>query len=246
MSGHSKWANIKHRKAKGDAAKAGIFTKIGRELAVAVKAGGADPNSNNRLKDVIAKAKAANIPSDNITRSIKKASGELGTVNYEEMIYEGYGANGVAIILEALTDNKNRTAGNVRSNFDKMGGAMGTTGCVSYMFARKGVIIIDRQKMTEDDMMLLALDAGANDVVTDEEIFEVYTDPNDFSEVKTKLEAAGLTILSGQIEYIPDNYISLPEDAQGKIRRLIDKFEEDDDIQNVFHNAELTEEDEEE
>ena len=185
MSGHSKWHNIQQKKGKTDAARANIFTKIGRELAVAVKEGGPDPNSNSKLAQVIAKAKGNNMPNDNITRSIKKASGELGSINYEEMIYEGYGVGGCALIVEALTDNKNRTAGDVRHLFDKFGGAMGTTGCVSFMFKRKGVITVAKEDISEDDLMMYALDAGAEDINSeDEEVFEVYTDTASLGEVR--------------------------------------------------------------
>ena len=187
MSGHSKWANIKATKGKNDAKRANIFTKIGREIAVAVKQGGSDPNTNSKLRDVIAKAKANNMPNDNIQRGIKKAAGELGSVNYEENIYEGYGAGGVAVIVETLTDNKNRTAGDVRHAFDKCGGSMGTSGCVSYMFDRKGVIVVEKADYSEDDMMMIALDAGAEDVVSDEDVFEIFTDSSDYSTVERRL-----------------------------------------------------------
>lgn len=243
MSGHSKWANIKHRKGKSDAARGNIFTKMGRLIAVAVKEGGPDPATNSKLKDVIAKAKAANMPNDNISRSIKKASGELNTVNYEEMVYEGYGANGVAVIVEALTDNKNRTAGDIRHKFDKAGGSMGSTGCVSYMFNRKGVIIIDKADMSEDDFMMIALDCGADDVVTQDEVFEVYTTPTDFSSVREALENANVTILSSNIEYVPDNYIDIDEATQSKITRLVDSLEDLDDVSNVYHNANIDDQD---
>ena len=245
MSGHSKWANIKNKKAKGDAARANIFTKIGRELAIAVKQGGPNPDSNSRLRDVMAKAKAANMPNDNIMRSIKKASGELGSVNYEEITYEGYAAGGVAVIVETLTDNKNRTAGDVRCAFDKFGGNLGSTGCVSYMFNKKGVIVIDGDGIEEDDLMLLALDAGADDVVSDDGVYEIYTLPQDYTAVRENLEKQGLKILSSDIEMIPENYITPEESALPKILNLIDRLEENDDVQNVFHNAILPEEEEE-
>ena len=203
MSGHSKWHNIQQKKGKTDAARANVFTKIGREIAVAVKEGGADPNSNSKLAQVIAKAKDNNMPNDNIMRSIKKASGELGSINYEEMIYEGYGVGGTAIIVEALTDNKNRTAGDVRHIFDKFGGSMGTTGCVSFMFKRKGVITISKEDVTEDDLMLYALDAGAEDINSDdEEVFEVYTDSNQVNAVRKSLEEAGVKVLSAESSMI--------------------------------------------
>jgi len=246
MSGHSKWANIKNKKAKGDAARANVFTKIGRELAIAVKQGGPNPDSNSRLRDVIAKAKAANMPNDNISRSIKKASGELSSVNYEEITYEGYAAGGVAVIVETLTDNKNRTAGDVRCAFDKFGGNMGNTGCVSYMFSKKGVIVVDGENIAEDDLMLLALDAGADDVTSEDGVYEIYTLPQNYTAVRENLEKQGLKILSSDIEMIPENYITPDESALPKILNLIDRLEENDDVQNVFHNAVLPEEEEEE
>ncbi|MDE6060133.1 MAG: YebC/PmpR family DNA-binding transcriptional regulator, partial [Clostridia bacterium] len=203
MSGHSKWHNIQQKKGKTDAARASVFTKIGRELAVAVKEGGPDPNSNSKLAQVIAKAKDNNMPNDNIMRSIKKASGELNSINYEEMVYEGYGVGGTALIVEALTDNKNRTAGDVRHLFDKFGGSMGTTGCVSFMFKRKGVITISKEDISEDDLMLYALDAGAEDINSeDEEVFEVYTDTSALAEVRKSLEGAGVKILSAEADMI--------------------------------------------
>lgn len=246
MSGHSKWANIKRKKGANDAKRAGVFTKIGREIAVAVKNGGSDPNSNSRLRDVIAKAKANNMPNDNINRSIKKASGELGSVNYEENVYEGYAAGGVAIIVETLTDNKNRTASDVRHHFDKCGGAMGTSGCVSYMFDKKGVIIVDKGDMDEDMCMEIALEAGADDVNIDEEICEIYTQPADFNAVIEELEKnKALKILESSIDMIPSNTVVPDSDALPKVLRLIDLLEDNDDVQNVYHNAELPDEDEE-
>lgn len=241
MSGHSKWHNIQQKKGKTDAARANIFTKIGRELAVAVKEGGPDPNTNSKLAQVIAKAKDNNMPNDNITRSIKKASGELGSINYEEMVYEGYGVGGTALIVEALTDNKNRTAGDVRHLFDKFGGAMGTTGCVSFMFKRKGVITIAKEDISEDDLMMYALDAGAEDINSeDDEVFEVYTDTTSLTDVRKGLEDAGVKILSAEVSMIPDNYVDPTPEQQTNIIKLIDKLEELDDVQNVYHNANLT------
>lgn len=241
MSGHSKWHNIQQKKGKTDAARANIFTKIGRELAVAVKEGGADPNSNSKLAQVIAKAKDNNMPNDNIMRSIKKASGELGSINYEEMVYEGYGVGGTALIVEALTDNKNRTAGDVRHLFDKFGGSMGTTGCVSFMFKRKGVITVSKEDISEDDLMMYALDAGAEDINSDDdEVFEVYTDTAALVEVRKSLEASGVKILSAEADMIPDNYVTPTEEQQTNIIKLIDRLEELDDVQNVYHNATLT------
>lgn len=246
MSGHSKWANIKNKKGAADAKRANIFTKIGREIAVAVKSGGPDPNSNPRLRDVIAKAKANNMPNDNIMRGIKKASGELSAINYEENIYEGYAAGGVAVIVETLTDNKNRTAADIRHHFDKCGGSMGTTGCVSYMFDKKGVIVVDRAGQDEDEVMMQALDAGADDVVADEDVFEIYTDWSVLGNVREALEAAGnLTILSAQVDMIPSNTVTPDAETQVKVRKLLDMLEENDDVQNVYHNAELDEEEEE-
>ncbi len=241
MSGHSKWHNIQQKKGKTDAARANIFTKIGRELAVAVKEGGPDPNSNSKLAQVIAKAKDNNMPNDNIMRSIKKASGELGSINYEDMTYEGYGVGGTAIIVEALTDNKNRTAGDVRHLFDKFGGSMGTTGCVSFMFKRRGVITIAKADIEEDDLMMYALELdGFEDISSeDDEVFELYTDSASLQNVRKSLEDNGVKILSAEVSMIPDNYVSPSADQQATIVKMIDKLEELDDVQNVYHNAEL-------
>lgn len=243
MSGHSKWHNIQAKKGKTDAARANIFTKIGREIAIAVKQGGADPSSNARLRDVIAKAKANNMPNDNINRSIKKASGDLNSVNYENMTYEGYGPGGTALIVEALTDNKNRTAGDVRCAFDKFGGSLGATGCVSYMFNRRGVIVVDATSITEDELMEMAIEAGAEDVVEVEEdsVFEVYTAPNDFYTVKDELEAKNVVILSASVDMIPDNYVELEENKINTFNKLIDRLEDLDDVQEVYHNAIINE-----
>ncbi len=247
MSGHSKWHNIQQKKGKTDAARANIFTKIGREIAVAVKEGGPDPASNSKLAQAIAKAKDNNMPNDNISRSIKKASGELSTINYEDMVYEGYGVGGTAIIVEALTDNKNRTAGDVRHLFDKFGGSMGTTGCVSFMFKRKGIITIAKADVSEDDLMLFALDAGAEDINSeDEEVFEVYADPASLQSVRNALEAAGVKILSAEVSMIPDNYVDPTPEQQSTLLKLFDKLEELDDVQNIYHNANITLDDEEE
>ena len=241
MSGHSKWNNIKHKKASADAAKGKIFTKIGREIAVAVKAGGPDPSINNKLRDIIAKARANNIPNDNITRSIKKASGELGAINYEENTYEGYGIGGVAFIVETLTDNKNRTAGDVRHLFDKFGGAMGVSGSVSFMFKRKGVIAVAKSDIAEDDLMMFALDAGAEDILSeDEEVFEIITAPADLQTVRTALEENGVKILSAAVDMIPDMEANPTEEQQATLLKMIDKLEEHDDVQNVYHNAVIT------
>lgn len=243
MSGHSKWANIKIKKGKTDAARGSIFTKIGREIAVAVKAGGPDPANNSKLRDVIAKAKQNNMPNDTINRSIKKASGEQDGVSYESITYEGYGAGGVAVIVETLTDNRNRTAGDVRHLFDKYGGSLGQTGCVSYMFNKKGVIIADKS-MDEDDLMMTALDAGAEDVQADEDVYEIYTAPADLYTVSDKLKEAGVNVLSADIDMIADNEIDPGAHTQS-IEKLIDMLEELDDVQNVYHNALLPEAEEE-
>ena len=241
MSGHSKWHNIQQKKGKSDAARANIFTKIGREIAVAVKQGGPDPNSNSKLRDAIAKAKDNNMPNDNINRSIKKASGELNSINYEENTYEGYGVGGVAFIVETLTDNKNRTAGDVRHLFDKFGGAMGVSGSVSFMFKRKGVIAVAKSDIEEDDLMMYALDAGAEDILTeDEEIFEVLTVPGELQAVRASLEAAGVKILSAEVDMIPDVEATPTEEQQVTLLKMIDKLEEHDDVQNVYHNAIIT------
>lgn len=247
MSGHSKWHNIQQKKGKSDAARASVFTKIGREIAVAVKQGGADPNSNSKLRDAIAKAKSNNMPNDNIARSIKKASGELGSINYEEMTYEGYGVGGTAFIVEALTDNKNRTAGDVRHLFDKYGGSMGATGCVSFMFKRKGVIAVAKSDIEEDDLMMYALDAGADDILTeDDEVFEVLTAPADLGAVRDALEANGVKILSAAVDMLPENEVTPDEAQQATLLKMIEKMEELDDVQNIYHNAVITIGDEDE
>ncbi len=248
MSGHSKWNNIKRKKEKADGAKAKIFTKIGRELTVAVKEGGsADPNANSRLKDCIAKAKAANVPNDNIERIIKKAAGDGNADNYEDVTYEGYGPSGVAVIVEALTDNRNRTAADVRHAFDKFGGNLGTTGCVSFMFNKKGVIVIEREGRDEDTVMSDALEAGASDFAADEDVFEITTEPADFSGVREDLEQKGYEFVSAEVEMVPDTYtvIADPEVAE-KMQKLLDLLEDSDDVQNVWHNWDAPEDEEEE
>ena len=246
MSGHSKWANIKNKKGAADAKRANVFTKIGREIAVAVKAGGPDPNTNAKLANVIAKAKAANMPNDNIERGIKKASGALDAVNYEENVYEGYAPGGVAVIVKTLTDNKNRTASEIRHHFDKCGGNLGTSGCVSYMFDSKGVIVVETA-LSEDDVMMLALDAGAEDVILNEAAAsEIYTAPNDLDAVAKAIEAdKSVKVLSAEQDMIPSNTVKLDEATEAKVKRLLDMLEESDDVQDVYHNAELTEEPEE-
>ncbi|MBR3163253.1 MAG: YebC/PmpR family DNA-binding transcriptional regulator [Clostridia bacterium] len=240
MSGHSKWHNIQARKSKVDAARGKVFTKLGRELLVAVKSGGPDPDSNAKLKDIIAKCKAANMPNDTINKAIKKASGEGSTANYEEITYEGYGPNGVAVIVEASTDNKNRTAADVRHVFDKAGGNLGTTGCVSYMFNKKGVIVIEKAstEMEEDDIMMLALDAGAEDFEAEGDIYEITTEPSDFTPVREKLEEAGLSFLEAEVQMVPTTTVVLDEKGQEKMERLIDRLDELDDVMNVYHNWE--------
>lgn len=239
MSGHSKFANIKHKKEKNDAAKGKIFTMIGREIAVAVKEGGPDPSNNFKLAQVIAKAKANNVPNDTIDRGIKKAAGEAGSVNYETATYEGYGPSGTAIIVKCLTDNKNRTAANVRNCFTKGQGSIGTQGCVSYMFDEKGQIIIDREEceMDADDLMMLALDAGAEDFSEEDDSFEIITAPGDFDAVRTALEEAGIAMVSAEVTMIPQNYVTLTEEADIiNIGRILDLLDDDDDVQEVYHN----------
>ncbi|HIZ80458.1 MAG TPA: YebC/PmpR family DNA-binding transcriptional regulator [Candidatus Lachnoclostridium stercorigallinarum] len=239
MSGHSKFANIKHKKERNDAAKGKIFTVIGREIAVAVKEGGPDPANNSKLRDVIAKAKANNMPNDTIDRGIKKAAGDAGSVNYETITYEGYGPSGVAIIVDALTDNKNRTAANVRNAFTKGGGNVGTTGCVSYMFDKKGQIIIDKEEceMDGDELMMVALDAGAEDFAEEEDSFEILTDPDSFSQVREALEAAGIPMASADVTMIPQTWVELTDEEDiKKINRILDMLDEDDDVQATYHN----------
>ena len=241
MSGHSKFANIKHKKEKNDAAKGKIFTVIGREIAVAVKEGGADPANNSRLRDVIAKAKANNVPNDTIDRGIKKASGELGSVNYEQNTYEGYGPAGVAIIVETLTDNKNRTAANVRAAFSKGQGNVGTPGCVSFMFDKKGQIIIDKEEcdMDADDLMMEVLDAGADDFQEEEDSYVVYTSPDGFSAVREAMEGKGIPMASADVTMIPQNYVSLTDETALKnLNRILDLLDESDDVQAVYTNLE--------
>lgn len=247
MSGHSKWANIKHKKGKADAARGATFTKIGREIAIAVKEGGSDPTQNNKLRDVIAKARSNNMPNDNIERSIKKAAGELGNVTYEEFIYEGYAPGGIAVIASVVTDNRNRTASDVRHIFDKNGGSLGQSGSVGYMFDYKGVIVVEREAgMDEDEVMMNALDAGAEDVDISEEAFEIITAPNDFSAVREALEGKGYSFLSAERGYLPQMTNSIPdEEVLAKVLKLLDMLEENDDIVEVYHNAELPEEEEE-
>jgi YebC/PmpR family DNA-binding regulatory protein len=240
MSGHSKWANIQAKKGKTDAARGKIFTKLGRELLIAVKQGGADPAGNSKLKDVIAKCKAANMPNDTINNAIKKASGAGNADNYEEIVYEGYGPNGVAVIVEAATDNKNRTAADVRHVFDKAGGNLGTSGCVSYLFNKKGVIIIEKDSTDkdEDELMMIALEAGAEDFSAEEEIYQIITDPSDFSQVREKLEEQDLSFLEASVQMVPTTTVSLDEKGTEKMERLLERLDELDDVSNVYHNWE--------
>ncbi len=240
MSGHSKWANIKHKKGKSDAAKAKVFTKLGREIQIAVKSGGADPESNSKLKDVIAKAKAANMPNDNIQRSIKKASGDAAGDMMEEITYEGYGPSGVAIIVETVTDNRNRTAADVRHIFDKFGGNMGNSGCVSFMFDKKGLIVVENDgDVDEETLMMDALDCGAEDFSADEDVYEITTDPANFSEVRDALEGKGYNFVEASVSMIPQNYVTLTDEkALTQIEKLLDAMDDNDDVMEVYHNWE--------
>ena len=239
MSGHSKFANIKHKKEKNDAAKGKIFTIIGREIAIAVKEGGPDPANNSKLRDVIAKAKANNMPNDTIDRGIKKAAGDSGSVNYEQVTYEGYGPSGTAIIVKALTDNKNRTAANVRNAFSKGQGSIGTQGCVSYMFDEKGQIIVAKEDYEgdADELMMQALDAGAEDFSEEEDSYEILTAPDDFEDVRRALEDAGIPMAEASVTMLPQNYVELTaEEDLTNINRILDLLDADDDVQEVFHN----------
>ena len=240
MSGHSKWHNIAAKKGKADAARGKIFTKLGRELLMAVKQGGPDPAGNSKLKDVIAKCKAANMPNDTINNAIKKAAGAGNTENYEEVTYEGYGPNGVAVIVQANTDNRNRTAADVRHAFDRCGGNLGTTGCVSYLFSNKGIMVVDKAecKMSEDDFMLLAIESGAEDFQAEEEVYEITTAPENYSEVREKLETEGIEFLEAGVQMVPATYITLDEKGSERMQRLLDMLEELDDVAEVYHNWE--------
>lgn len=240
MSGHSKWHNIAAKKGKADAARGKVFTKLGRELLIAVKQGGSDPAGNSKLKDVIAKCKAANMPNDTINNAIKKAAGAGNSENYEEAIYEGYGPNGIAVIVEAATDNKNRTAADVRHAFSKCGGNLGTSGCVSYLFSKKGIIVIDKANcsLDEDTLMMLAIDAGAEDFSSEEEVYEITSSPETFSEVREKLEAEGLDFLEAGVQMVPSTYVSLDETGSSKMERLIEMLEDLDDVSEIYHNWE--------
>ena len=238
MSGHSKWHNIQARKGKSDAQRGKIFTKIGREIAVIVKNGGADPVSNSKLRDVIAKAKQNNMPNDSIQRAIKKATGELAGVNYEETTYEGYGIGGSAVIVECLTDNKNRTAGDVRHSFDKHGGSLGASGCVSYLFKRKGIILLEKQDgVDSDDILMKALEAGAKDVVEEDDTFIIETLPDEINNVVDSLKSFGIVVNEFDVELVPDMYVELDEEKQAKFEKMIEALEDLDDVQNVYHNV---------
>ena len=242
MSGHSKWHNIQAKKGKVDAKRGKIFTKIGKEIAMAIKQGGANLEANSKLRDVVAKAKAANMPNDNIQRALKKGAGEADSVNYESIVYEGYGPSGVAVIVETLTDNKNRSAGNVRAAFTKGVGNMGTTGCVSYMFQEKGEIIIEKGDLDEEEVMMMALEAGAEDFNADEEeVFVVTTTPEDFGSVREALESNGLEFLEAAVKMIPDTYTEIDEEAAKKFQKMLNLLDDDDDVQEVYHNAEFPE-----
>ncbi len=238
MSGHSKWSNIKHRKGKTDAQKAKVYTKIGREIAVCVKTGGADPTVNGKLRDIIAKARAANMPSENVQRCIKKAAGGEDTSNYESITYEGYGPGGVAVIVETLTDNRNRTAADVRHAFDKCGGNMGATGCVSWSFQEKGIIVIEKtDAMDDDEMTMEALELDAQDIEPMDDGYEITTSPENFSRIREAYEAKGYTILEAEVSKIPDNYTTLTDEEQIKnMNKLIDMLEDNDDVQNIYHS----------
>jgi len=248
MSGHSKWHNIQAKKGKMDAARGKIFTKIGREIAIAVREGGSDPAINGKLRDVVAKAKANNMPNDNIMRSIKKAAGELDSVNYEEITYEGYAPGGVAVIVEVITDNRNRAASDIRHCFAKNGGNLGTTGSVNYMFDEKGLIVVERTPDSdEDEVMMMALDAGAEDMKALDDAFEIYTAPADFSSVRENLESQGMTFLSAEVQMIPQNTVAIEDpEVLKNVQKLLEMLDDNDDVQEVYHNAELPEEDEEE
>ena len=241
MSGHSKWATIKHAKGAADAKRGQLFTKFIKEISIAARMGGGDPNSNPRLRTAILKARASNMPKDNIERAIKKGTGELGNAVFEEKLYEGYGPAGVAILVEVLTDNNNRAAANVRNIFSKTGGNLGATGSVSYMFKRKGVIEFDAEAINEDEIMDVALEAGAEDIVNEDGVVTVTTDPADFATVLEALQGKGYESLSAEVSMVPDTYSALDNDQAAKLQKLIDRLEEDDDVQNVYHNGEFPE-----
>ncbi len=237
MSGHSKWNNIKRKKGANDAARAKIFTKIGREMSVIVKAGGPDPNVNSKLRDCIAKAKSLNVPNDNIERIIKKASGEGDTSTYENCVYEGYGPSGIAVIVECLTDNRNRTAGEMRHYFDKCGGNLGAQGSVMFMFTRRGLVVVEAEGKDEDEAMEVALEAGAEDFNAEEEVFEIITDPNSVGEISEAMSAKGYNVVSAEAEYYPSTFSSIDDEAVAKMQKLLEMLEDNDDVQNVWHNC---------
>ena len=243
MAGHSKWSNIKNKKGKADAARGKVFTKIGKEISIAAKAG-SDPEANSKLRDAIAKAKANNMPNDTVQRAIKRGAGELGDVNYEEIVYEGYAPGGVAVIVNTLTDNRNRTAGDVRYIFDKNGGSLGNSGCVAWMFDKKGLIIVEKQdSVDEEELLMLALEAGAEDLITAEDSYEIYTDPATFSEVRLNLEKEGMVMASAEVTMIPQNTVNVStEDDTYKINKMFEMFDDNDDVQDYYHNAELPDE----
>ncbi|NLJ41217.1 MAG: YebC/PmpR family DNA-binding transcriptional regulator [Clostridiales bacterium] len=243
MAGHSKWANIKNKKGKTDAERGKLFTKVGRQIAVAVKEGGSDPETNPRLRDAIANAKAVNMPNDNIDRSIKRASGELGNVIYEEITYEGYGPNGVAVIVQALTDNRNRTAGEMRYNFDRSGGSLGSSGCVSWMFDRKGIVLIENNgDINEDDLMMEALEMGADDIDLTDGVFEIQADPTNLAQIRDGLERNGYVVASSEVVMIPQNYVALDGEQLEQAKTLFERLEDHDDVQEIYHNLALDEE----
>lgn len=243
MSGHSKWANIKHRKGKMDAIRGKLTTKISREITIAVRMGGSDPTGNTKLKLALQKAKANNVPKDNIQRAIQKGQGALDGANYEEITYEGYGPSGVAVMVTALTDNRNRTAADVRHLFSKHGGNLGETGCVGWMFKRKGLFVVEKNDdINEEDLMMTVLDAGADDMKTEEDSFEIYTEPDDFDKVEQALSDAGIEVASAEIALIPDNYVAVTDETAEKVEKMIDALEDLDDVQDVFSNADMPEE----
>ncbi|WP_027634057.1 YebC/PmpR family DNA-binding transcriptional regulator [Clostridium hydrogeniformans] len=242
MSGHSKWHNIQAKKGKVDAKRGKIFTKIGKEIMVVAKMGGSNLEANPKLRDVVAKAKAANMPLDTIQRAIKKAAGELESVTYEEIVYEGYGPSGIAVIVEVLTDNKNRSASNVRHGFSKYGGNMGSNGCVSFMFQKKGEIIVEKNdSLDEDEFMMMALDGGAEDFISEDEVYVITTSPEDFGSVRENLEGNNIEFLEAEVKRIPDNYTAIDEETAVSFQKMLDMLEDDDDVQNVYHNAEFPE-----
>lgn len=242
MAGHSKWSNIKNRKGKADAARGKIFTKIGKEISIAAK-DGSDPELNSRLKDAIAKAKSNNMPNDTIQRAIKRGSGELGNIDYEEIVYEGYAPGGIAIIVNALTENKNRTAGDIRHIFDKNGGSLGSSGCVGWMFDKKGLIIVEKEDgIDEEELIMLALDAGAEDLITEDDSYEIYTEPSTFSDVRLNLENSGIKMVSAEITMIPQNTVKISsEDDIKRINKMLDMFDDNDDVKDFYHNGDFPE-----